>query len=734
MAGKKNQESSDELSKNVGGLRRSVYEMTRKMEQQTKAHSAAKTGALSNSSVVANTKALESFNNSISTVSGSINVDSKELEKNINSLKSEIAKVEGASSKMKDSSETLIASNEQLSGQMGELTNVTKEQNEKLSYFGDGLKTALKWTAIAAVPALGAAGIRLAQGYARTAGRVGTAPIRAGLAVAKKYGGMQSEAAGHVVGDVRGEVGGSMKKGIGTAALWGLGGPFGMVMQGLMGSSSGGRASAGERKEGVMGAMWGVSKSMTELKAPMQNMGHFFKNVPEKAKKEGFLHIAPTKEFADEKEGGIKISPTMTYEKSMHKSITSGMSESMNDKTGVFGKMGSFFSGILSPLFALAPTIGFMLPIWGAGYRAEANRFINEKKQGMFGAMVSGIKMLYVSSRFAAEESNQQLFQIATLLKVGFGLDGRLIKPEARSLSEFIGKAVGAKLLEKLGIGGKDGIFSKKREEGGPGGASGGKMGVAAEASGWLLGTLAAMSLANPLMAAGVGSVGSVMATQGFKKMYSADSPIGKQVGKLKTLKVGDLWKKLGMKGGGQIADAKPLRSFAKAANDPHVVTQSGPANVHQGEMIGKPQGIFGKAMGGIGSFLGGFKMFRSIGKFMKEIKDILKPIPETLKALLETFKISRRQGSSRFKSFSDVILSIPDSLAEVMDRVGSNLMERITTSITGKSKAGSLFDVIAYGYQKLIPQVVKSVLFGGDVYGEKGEGLIPLLKRSITG
>ena len=642
MADNKNRDSTSELSKSVGGLRRSVYEMTRKMEQQTKAHQAVKTGALSDSMVAKNTKALESFNNNVSTMSGSINLDSKKLEKSINKLQAEINKVEGVSAKMKDSTEALITSNETLGESMGELTTATNKQNEKLDYFGEGLKTALKWTAIAAVPALGAAGMRLAKGYARSAGRVGSAPIRAGLAVAKRYDFMQSEAAGHVVGDVRGEIGGTMKKGLGSAALWSIGGPFGMVMQGLLGSKSGGSGSIGERKEGVMGAMWGVTKSVTELKGPMENMGHFFKNVPEKARKEGFLHIAPTKEFADEKGDGFKISPSITYEKSMHKSISAGMSESMNNKEGVFGKMGSFFSGILSPLFALAPTVGFMLPIWGAGFRAEANRFINEKRQGMFGAMVSGIKMLYVSSRFAAEESNEQLYQIATLLKAGFGLDGRLIKPQARSLSEFIGKAVGSKILEQMGYG----------------------------------------------------------RNAGFTK-----------------------------------ANAKPLRSFAKAAYDPHMVTQSGPANVHQGEMIGKPQGIFGKAMGGLGSLFGGFKIFKKLKEFLNEGLELFRPLKDLVWQLKTIFGTHRQTGKGKIKSFTSMMSELPNLLSKELGLIGQNVSDAVTRSLIGTENAGkSIMDVIAYGYQKMIPTVVKSVMIGGDVYGEKTEGIIPLMKRSFVG
>ena len=120
--------------------------------------------------------------------------------------------------------------------------------------------------------------------------------------------------------------------------------------------------------------------------------------------------------------------------------LSLGMTESSDGKVkDYFKKSGGVFGSALSNIFGIRPIIGYAIPFFGMGYRSELP---NIKREGAIPAIAKTLALSYVHQRFASQELNDLILQQSRLLQEGFGLQGSLRRPKARSISELIGGKV----------------------------------------------------------------------------------------------------------------------------------------------------------------------------------------------------------------------------------------------------------------------------------------------------
>jgi len=430
---------------------------------------------------------LERYNKSstkIKNVSSSMN---KKIYSSLDGLDKSIGKLDKDTLQLRDSFDDSAS---ELTESLDELTSVTEENNTKMKYVSDGLKTLGKWTAMAAVPAAGYAAYRgikgATVGTAKVAGRVATAPVRAGMNILDQ----PSQVAQETIGNVRGETKESFKKALGIGLMGTAGGIApGMALKSLtrmFGSSEEGSSGGSGFGSSIKGM---GATSIAGMSSGIATIANWVKGFPKKTQKEGIFHVAPeknkefqvapdkeftkglesisekvitTNELLDVKEGSgpLKVSPTDEFvdafssEDISNKKHRKLLANSISDAFQDTGKSGIFRS-MIGDMFGLGATIGYAIPIFGAGYKAELSQ---PGKYGIFGAMLRTLGLLHVDSRFASHEINKIMLQQSKLLQIGFEIPGTLWRPRARSLSAWLGGTI----AESFGavVGGTDGPFA----------------------------------------------------------------------------------------------------------------------------------------------------------------------------------------------------------------------------------------------------------------------------------
>lgn len=377
----------------------------------------------------------------------------KKLTSSLNNLDSSINKLDKDTIHLKDS---FTDSSLQMTDSMEELSSITEKNTSKMRYVADGLKS------------MGKTSIRGIK-------HVAAAPVKAGMHLAEQ----PAQVASETIGDVRGEMTTSFKKALGMGIM----GTAGGVAPGMMATS-------------LFDVFGGGSKVKDTAKAGLSKMGegisaiaNWVKGFPKKTREKGIFqvapdskkqfHVAPDEEFSkgfesisekvvatneildvEEGHGPLEVAPTKEFKEALSpkefddKEQRKLMANAISDAFQKTGK-GGMFKSMIGDMFGLNATIGYALPIFGAGYKAELPQ---PGKYGLFGAMLKTLGLLHVDSRFASHEINKLMMQQSKLLQIGFEIPGTLWRPRARSLSEWLGGTIASSFSET--VGGTEGPFA----------------------------------------------------------------------------------------------------------------------------------------------------------------------------------------------------------------------------------------------------------------------------------
>ena len=101
----------------------------------------------------------------------------------------------------------------------------------------------------------------------------------------------------------------------------------------------------------------------------------------------------------------------------------------------------TFLSG-----FGIKASIGYALPVFGLGYRAE----LPSPKMSIFPRIARIGELTYVAIRFMSQEINDLLIQIGEFIRIGFGIKGRMKPPKGRSVSQIVGGIIRSKIGDLL--------------------------------------------------------------------------------------------------------------------------------------------------------------------------------------------------------------------------------------------------------------------------------------------
>ncbi len=380
-----------------------------------------------------------------------------------------------------------------------------------------------------------------------------------------------------------------------------------------------------------------------------------------------------------------------------------------------FADQFSRFGGAMTSQFqSLAPRriLGYLMPWYGAGYRSDLP---DPKKDGIFGAMLKTMGLIYVSSRYAAKENNEMLYQIGEFIRIGFGLSGKMKMPGGRGFGERLALSIKSKISaqweslmeqEKLGktMSEIHGLSKEQLE---------------------------------------IDEAKYIAEHKGGTPIERAGLEMNKAI--LKAL----------VKGFG-LKDVT-IPSFAKAMRKPYQVTQTGVMEAHKGEIISapdqaqikpveaqpveakpKPQGIFGKMMGGLGGLLGGFSFF-------KTIKDWVVGLPEKIgtqvtKALDSEFG---NQVRGFYYLIKDYLFDKDKGKLRFIVNLGSTLNDYIIKPITtlifggiaGGEKKGLLWSIDNF-LGKRYDQIKGAFFDNKDTFWDAAQsriiGLGPIIKKSF--
>jgi len=743
----------EEFTKNLGTLNKTLTTSNTELKNQVSDHTKLikHSGSINVKAMKDHTEAMRLAASNIkgNIVKNEIELKSDKLEKTIKGLADSTYKLDESSEKFQVSAKELSLSNKELSSSMGDVVDITNKNMERLKYLGDHMKKFGKWAAVGGAVGAGYLGYKALKKTGKVGVRAATAPARAGIGAIKSYGDLQENAATDVLGNVRTDMWGGYKKALGTGLAMSGGLVPGMFLEsmtanlfggdggggGAGGPGMGSRMAAGAgglAKKGAGGIQYGVGK-LAEFVAgfPKETREQgIFKMIPAEG---GNFEVSPSEEFsADFGTVSNKIEETNNIishpDERMQTKIMSKSFAAALDESGKSGLLRSMFTGV----FRLGSTIAYMLPIFGAGYKAELPQV---RRYGMFGAMLQTLGMIYVHSRFASEESNRLALQQAKLLQIGFEIPGTLWKPGPRSLSEWLGKSIGDTLSGETGPL----TFMKEMVTG----KLKGLFGIGKEKGSGLLGMIPGYK--------------DWAETKGMKK--EADELKASPALARKLLLLTDIrdilnnMNEIMLKRGGS-AMAKPI-SLAKAASQPYEITKTGNAEVHKGEAVSKPKGgIFSRMLGGIGSlFTGG--IFKKIKGWITGLFD---PLTQKLDQLLNWFKATfsflapaveamheietafgigkgvkitelgrgggamrdKREKDSIFGGIFNSIRELPRIVEKSLTNIGENI-KKIFNQELGEEKTG-IGSIIMKSYQTLVPNIFKQA--GGKIF-ESVKGVI---------
>lgn len=275
-----------------------------------------------------------------------------------------------------------------------------------------------------------------------------------------------------------------------------LGGPMGMAMAGLM-------ASGWNTAKGILGGGGGKRGAFTPFGGRkratgfVENIGLAFHSALDAYTDDGFptksgtraLSVAPDEDFRNivreqielqdvSMTGGRGRRPTTERARRakmlMNRGVPLGESKLIVDGIGQsFEDVMNQQVKVLDSGFGFSEIVGYTFPFFGAGYKSE----LPSPRKGLFPSMLKTLGLIYVHSRFAAQENNMLLLQIGEMVRRGFGIEGRMRAPRGRSVSEVVGGYIKGKASELLLEQAKMGAFGEtfkrfieKREKGKKGG------------------------------------------------------------------------------------------------------------------------------------------------------------------------------------------------------------------------------------------------------------------------
>jgi len=461
-----------QLINNVGTFNKSLTEMSTQMR--------AKTVDYASSIHSAKKIMLEDAGANIKAGTISIQSELNKYSKDVSASNDKVVKAMDSSVEMSTSlNDTMM----NLSDATEELKIATEESQTKMGYIASGLSEVTKLSAISLASAAGGAAASAAAGagkmYAKGIGMMGSgaakmaaAPLTVPASIYGSYAGNQTAQAREIVGG-REEFTDPFKKGLGLAPLLGaFGGPVGLAVESMFFGGDKGGSGGGEG--GMFSSIIGGAKqmgagafntAMTNMGSGMESFKQWYGNMPESSKKSGVmnivtddkmpLNIAPdqsmkedTHRIAEALDPADDVKATK-QEQRMANIVSRAISESSGARGGIFGSLSSMFGSV----FGLKATIGYALPIFGTGYRADLPTL---GKGGYQEAILKTLGMTYVHARFASEEVNAILLQQSRMLQLGFELPGTIYSPKPRSLSAWIGGMIGDYLQK-----GTSSIFKK---------------------------------------------------------------------------------------------------------------------------------------------------------------------------------------------------------------------------------------------------------------------------------
>lgn len=258
-------------------------------------------------------------------------------------------------------------------------------------------------------------------------------------------------------------------------------------------------------------------------------------------------------------------------------------------------------------VFAPRRIIGYLMPWYGARYRSDLPDI---QKEGIFGAMIKTLGLIYVSTRYSSKENNEMLYQVGEMIRVGLGVDGKMKMPAGRGFGERIAASIRDNVRGKF----EQTIMQQK--------ALGEKF---------------------------------AQRTEQIQKVLMLDKQVnevtmseeGTPIQNKQTKLLNAIYQSLVM---GFNLDEGGLPSFKKASKIPFIHRFTGFGKFHKGEFTAspsslkdavsegvseaqekpsKPKGIFGRMFGGLFEKVGGF--FSGLS-FITKIKDFfLKTMPEKI-------------------------------------------------------------------------------------------------------
>ena len=351
------------------------------------------------------------------------------------------------------------------------LQNFSKSVNlfGKISYSTAGIKSGVQW---GGRTALGMA--KEAPNFAYQTGKFGlkaaTSPFRAAARPMAWAGRESGRAARDIVGDPMGEMIQSYKKLFGAGLL--PGGPIaGSVFNRMIGNKLT-KPFRGKSNSSLTGGKEYYDYMKNMGKSASKNMSSAYYGAADWSR--GMPQGIPSgsgfvkKRFGGGKGGSsfesnlalipAKIDQTnqiLTGKSKVSKngSVPVVLDSESEEATKWFDKLkiafkesaemtGKHFTLGLDSIFGLKTAFSYMIPFFGMGYRSELPRTSWIKRHGMNAAMLQVLELIYLHSRYASKEANDQLLQISKLLKIGFDIKGSLKRPTPRSISEWIGTGI----------------------------------------------------------------------------------------------------------------------------------------------------------------------------------------------------------------------------------------------------------------------------------------------------
>lgn len=658
-----------------------------------------KVGAINYNSIAPRTREYAASRNNI----GAVNLENLESvteqlisnqTQTISSLSNDITSSFNELNKNLDSvGKTFSSNTDSLVDSFGELNEQLEKTSGKLEYVGTGLLDLGKFAAAGAlVPAAAWAGKKVARtawGTAKLGARAATAPVRVPYNIASKLGENVTEQAEAITGDVRSDIGGAAKRGLGLAPALAMGGPAGLVLQSLL---FGGKKEPKDAESGGIGIgpkVWGVmKKSLVGMETGMTKFGDWLEGMPRSQRKSGIMNVSPSPEFEEQFtrlentlqpeqtprisriherfEKGRKLSekdklqiakPVQIIpapdEPSMQEQIKEGVKEGLGSLEKGFW-LTNVFGGMFGSLRAI---VGYALPFFGMGYRAELP---NIKKDGPLVASAKTLGMIYVHSRFASDEANKQSEQLAKIMMAGFGIEGTIYRPVRRSMVEVIGGAIGDKLeptFEKVkeSIEKKTGLELSPRDTEFKKSAAGTQLDVLMEIRDILEMKLDIINqnLTKYFSLKPTGKKTEESAEvkpymQGAEGTPYEITKTGSLIGHAGEIVVGkDKFKSMM-----ENSTFSPVGEKAKTANK---------ENQEQGNEEGKPKGFLGKMFGGIAGLFS--------GKLFKGITDKLAGMWETLKTIPDKIVVGIKDYADK-SEWVKTLLNLPTKIAESIKKV----------------------------------------------------------------